>query len=367
MGKKYRVGVIGRTEKGNYGHHIDTVWLKVPQTEVVAVADEHKGGREAAVQRIGAQRGYADFREMLAKEKLDIVAICPRWVDQHHAMLMACAEHACHVYMEKPFVRDLQEADEVVRAMEMRHLKLGIATTNRYSPVHQLVKKLVEDGEIGDVLEVRSRGKEDSRRGGGEDLWVLGTHKLDLLRYFVGDIATCYAIATEKGRPITKHDVYDGAEGIGPLAADEIDAMYTFKDSRIVGYFSSHRGVEGIPARFGLAICGSKGVLLTRSGYLSRAHILKDPSWGRTASKWIPITSAGIGQPEPRKNELRNYGHTDAILDLLQAIEQDRQPLAGLYDARATIEMIAAIFDSQRLGGPVTFPLKNRRNPLTML
>ena len=52
MQKKFRVGVIGRTGRGNYGHGLDTAWLDVPQTEVVAVADDDKSGLAAAAKRL---------------------------------------------------------------------------------------------------------------------------------------------------------------------------------------------------------------------------------------------------------------------------------------------------------------------------
>ena len=100
--KKYRVGVIGRTGHGNYGHGLDTVWSTIDRAEVVAVADDHAGGFAAAAKRTGAKNAYADYREMLAKEKLDLVAVCQRWLDKHHEMAIACAEAGCHIYMEKP-------------------------------------------------------------------------------------------------------------------------------------------------------------------------------------------------------------------------------------------------------------------------
>ena len=65
MAKKYRVGVIGSTNRGNYGHGLDTVWREFPNTEVVAVADDHKDGLAKAVKRLGNPRGYADYRKML--------------------------------------------------------------------------------------------------------------------------------------------------------------------------------------------------------------------------------------------------------------------------------------------------------------
>ena len=125
MAKTYRVGIIGRTGKGDYGHGVDVAISKVPNVEIVALADENEAGRAAAAKRTNPKTTYADFREMFAKEKLDIVAICPRWIDQHRDMIVAAAEHSCHVYMEKPFCRTLAECDDAIRELEMRHLKLA--------------------------------------------------------------------------------------------------------------------------------------------------------------------------------------------------------------------------------------------------
>ncbi|MEX2286716.1 MAG: Gfo/Idh/MocA family oxidoreductase [Planctomycetaceae bacterium] len=367
MAAKYRVGIIGRTGKGDYGHGIDVVWKDVPQVEVVAVADEHAGGRAQAAQKTGAQHAYADYREMLDKEDLNIVAVASRWLDQHRDMVVGAAEHACHVYMEKPFCRTLEEADEMVLALEMRHLKLAIAHTTRYAPVLPTVHKLIKDGEIGDVLEVRARGKEDSKRGGGEDLWVLGSHMLDLMRTFTGDVETCYATVKVDGRPVTQSDVSEGNEGIGPLAGDSINAMYTFQGNNITGYFGSHRDRAGQPPRFGLQVFGSKGIIEMLSGPVHTCQLLKDPAWspGRSGAKWLPVSAAGIGKPG--SDDGHQSGNLSAVLDLIDAIEKDRQPISSMYDARAATEMIVGIFESHRARGPVSFPLTNRKNPLTML
>lgn len=363
----YRVGVIGRTGHGNYGHGVDTVWSAVPRTRVVAVADDDPEGLQAATVRTGAAKGYADYRDMLAAEKLDIVALCPRWLDRHHEIALACAEHGCHVYMEKPFVRSLEEADAVVAAFEMRHLKLAIAHTNRYTPQLDVARGLIAAGAIGDVLELRARGKEDARRGGGEDLWVLGTHMLDLMRALVGDVDHCFAMVRQDGQPVREEHVVDGNEGIGPLAGDSIDASYRFK-SGAVGYFGTHRGQAGSPSRFGLKVFGSKGVIEFESGFLKTAYLLQDSSWspGRSGKEWVPISSNGPGKPETREPGAHR-GNLPAVEDLIESIEQDRQPRSNVYDARAATEMIAGVFESHRLGKPVQFPLQNRRNPLTLL
>ncbi len=56
-----------------------------------------------------------------------------------------------------------------------------------------------------------------------------------------------------------------------------------------------------------------------------------------------------------------------AVKDLLSAIEENREPLCNMYEARAATEMILAVFESQRQGRPVSLPLENRKHPLAML
>lgn len=367
MAKTYRVGIIGRTGKGNYGHGIDTVWKYIPRAEVVALADEDEKGRAEAVKKTGAPTSYADYREMLGREKLDIVAIGPRWLDCHHEMVLACAEHGCHIFMEKPFSRTLEEADAMVQALEMRHLKLAIAHQTRWSPIVDTAKTMIASDIIGEVLEVRARGKEDGR-GGSEDLWVLGSHLMDLMRAFFGDAKTCNGEILVGGKRITKDDVKEGNEGIGPLAGDNVRAVYTF-DKGVIGHFASRRNVGGTPSRFGLQIFGTKGIIELFTGYLNPGYVLRDSSWspGRSKRGWQQFTSAGIGKPEPISGEGQEGGNAAAVNDLIDCIEKDRQPKCGAYDARAIIEMIAAVFDSHRQQKTVALPLENRKNPLTML
>ena len=185
MSEKYRVAVIGRTNRGNYGHGLDTVWLAMDQAELVAVADEDKQGLQEAKTRLGVKAGYSDYREMLRQERPQIVSVAPRWLDCHHDMVLACAEYGASIFLEKPMCRTLAEADAMVQACERSHVKLAIAHQTRYSPKIQVIKDLIAEGRLGRVLEFCGRGKED-RRGGGEDLWVLGTHIFDLMRIFGG-------------------------------------------------------------------------------------------------------------------------------------------------------------------------------------
>src|SRR5262245_48254090 len=219
MPQTYRRAVIGRTGKGNYGNGLDTVWNQIENVQVVAVADPDEKGRTAAAARIKAKAAYADYREMLDKERPEVVSVADRWLDQHRDMVLACVGRGAHVFLEKPMARTLREADEIVAACERHHVKLAIAHQTRYSPRVKVIRDLI-GGRLGDLVEFRGRGKEDPR-GGGEDLMVLGTHVFDLMRLFAGDARWCFADVRQGGRPATKTDLRQAGEGIGPILGDQ--------------------------------------------------------------------------------------------------------------------------------------------------
>jgi predicted dehydrogenase len=373
MPRNYRVAVIGRTGRGNYGHGLDIVWRGLDNVQIVAVADDDERGRAAAQERLGAARAYADYREMLRRERPHIVSVAPRWLDSHRDMVIACAEAGASIFLEKPMCRTLQEADEMIAACERHHVKLAIAHQTRYSPRLERVRELIASDRFGEILEMRARGKED-RRGGGEDLMVLGTHLMDLMRFLAGDARWCYGpvglTERQQVRPVRRDDVRQGDEGIGPLAGDHVTAMYGF-DRGVVGHFSSHRANRrpGEPDRFGLTILGSRGVIQLTTGSLPPAYFLPDPGWfpGRSRAPWQEITSAGLGRAEPLRDGGLGQGNVWIVRDLMGSIERDRQPRGSMYDGRAALEMILAVYESHRLGGPAELPLRNRRHPLTML
>lgn len=366
----YRVAVIGRTGRGNYGHGLDVVWLQIPNAQIVAVADENEAGRSAAQKRLGAKTAYADYRQMLQKERPQIVSVADRHIDLHRDMVVACAEAGASIFLEKPISRNLQEADEMVAACEKHHVKLAIAHQTRYSPRLQRVKDLIADGRIGDLLELRARGKEDARAG-AEDMMVLGTHLMDLMRFIAGDARTCYAqvgvVAKDRVTPITKADLREGAEGMGLIAGNHIKAMYGF-DRGVTGHFASARSTraKGEADRFGLSIHGTRGVIQFTTGSLPACYYLADPSWfpGRSRASWQLITSQGLGKEETLKDGALGQGNVWVVQDLIQAIERDRQPKGSIYDGRAALEMIHAVYESARTRGVVELPLRNRRHPL---
>ncbi len=364
---KYRVAVIGRTGKGAYGHALDTVWLKCDRAEIVAVADENEAGRAAAAKRLGAKNAYADFRQMLEKEKPQIVSVADRWPDCHRDMVVACAEHGASIFLEKPAAQTLQQADEMVAACEKHHVKCAVAHQTRYSPRVKVVKDVIGEGKIGDVMELRGHGKED-KRGGGEDLMVLGTHTFDLMRHLAGDAKWCFARVQQSGRKAVAGDVRQAGEQLGPIMGDHITASYGF-GGMAVGTFSTHVAKAGVGARYWLEVRGTKGTIHLGFGILPVALLCEDPSgmFGKSKAAWQEITSAGVGKPEPLTAKELDNGNILIVNDLIDAIEKDRAPLDSLSDGRAALEMILAVYESHRLERAVDLPLKNRKHPLAAM
>ena len=96
---------------------------------------------------------------------------------------------------------------------------------------------------------------------------------------------------------------------------------------------------------------------------------VEDPSWqpGRSKARWKKISSTGIDKPETLNDSTLHFGNCLIARDLIRAIETNTQPKGSMYDGRAALEMILAVYESHRLKAPVELPLKNRRHPLTLL
>ena len=87
-----RVGIIGHTGRGNYGHYLDMAFVGVEGAEIVALADPDEAGRQAAVAKTGAPKGYADYVQMLEEEKPDIAVVASREIGDHLALVLNCVE-----------------------------------------------------------------------------------------------------------------------------------------------------------------------------------------------------------------------------------------------------------------------------------
>ena len=351
--KIYRAAAIGHTDAGNYGHGLHIAYQGLDNVEFVAVADPNEVGRKKAVEETGAIRDYADYHEMLDKEELDIVSVCPRWVTEHLDIALACLEADCHIYHEKPMVATLADGDRIVNTAKQRGLKVAVAHQAVYLPAIQGLKKLLENGKIGEIQAIHAHGKQD-RRGGGEDMITLGTHLFNMMRYFAGEVAWMQAHVTENGAEVTAANAREATEPVGLVAGDCVNSYYAFKNG-VSGFFDSRRDQVG--QRYGMEIVGSEGVILLRGGGGDEIMIYPHPCWAPadTSQTWEQLQI----DETPFFN-----GNRLAIIDLIDAIENDRKPISSGADAVAALEMILGTYESQLTGKRVNFPISNREHPL---
>ena len=363
QGAPLKACVIGDSKHGGYGHSLHRMWELRDDVEVVGLADPDEAGRKKHAEEAQAKRTYADYREMLEKEKPQLVAIGPRWTINHKEYLLACAEHGCHGMMEKPLTPDLAEADEAIAALDAKDLKWTVAFNFRASPVFQYLRdQLLQENLIGELLEIQSRGKEDGRAG-GEDLIVLGVHLFDMMAEIMGaPLSATSSLCKDDGNPCTPADVREASEPLGPICGDKIYVNYRFLRN-LPGSFHSRKNKAGNKGRWGMDILGTEGVVTVRMDAIPKVHVLKDPSHtpGISGVAWEPLQ----GAPEV---DLRgsHVGHYAPIVDsLVDCVHSGERPLCSIHDARVATEMIQAAWQSHVDGGaPVTIPLAKREHPL---
>lgn len=350
----YRAGVIGHTGRGGYGHGLGSVYLDLPEVELVALSDADAEGLAATGEkwRVPADHRYSDYREMLEKESLDLVSVAPRWVGNHKEMVLAAAESGVKgIYCEKPMARTLKDADIMLAACDKHGVKIAVAHQSRFNPLIEEMRRMVERGDIGEIAEIRAWGKQDSR-GGGEDLMVLGTHTFDVMCLLFDPPLWVDAAVMQDGHLATSADAHEGNEEIGPIMGDFIHATYGFKGG-ILGTFVSRRNA-GANRSYGFHLFGTKGVLAYQGGLLLH---YPHPCWTPVPApeKWTPVNVGTSPSPEALNGRV--------VRDLIAAIEANREPHAGGIAARWALEMILGVYAAHR-NGRTMLPMANREHPL---
>lgn len=127
-----------------------------PGVELVGIADRDRGRMEATIRNFGLpeDRVYTNEMRLLEERKPDLVLLCPATAD-HAAWTERIAPAGAHILMEKPFAASLHEADRMIRAAEQAGIVLAINWPLRWVASHVTAKRLVDEGRVGDVLEVR--------------------------------------------------------------------------------------------------------------------------------------------------------------------------------------------------------------------
>ena len=365
--KKYRIAIIGLGGMG--AHHAEAAALEA-NCELVAGVDIDQGRATTWGERFGVKAIYDDYEKMLDEQRPDIVII-PTQAPMHHAPTIAAAKRGAHVFCEKPIALNLIEADDMVETCDKYDVKFAINHIKRASPYNRHVLSLIENGEIGEVVLLQATDK--GGRKAGNSLMEMGTHLYDWVRLFGGDVEWTHAhLVQMNGRESTVDDIKHTREvhphdrDAGIVLGERGHASFRFKngihaDVQFLGQPQTNDNAYGID------IIGAEGRIAVRESVGTTMFIHRGQH-KTPADAWEPVHLPAEDLDEDGNQ--REQGSIRLLLqrlmlrDLIQAIEENRDPFASGRDARDCLEMIHATWESHRRKRRVNMPLTPREHPL---
>ena len=302
------------------------------------------------LQSDGSIKRYTDYKEMIEKEKPELASIATE-SGIHAEVALYCIDKGVNVIIEKPMAMSMEDADKIIKAAEAKNVKVSACHQNRFNVAIQELRKALEAGRFGKLshgsIHVRwnrDHGYYDqaSWRGtwaqDGGALMNQCIHGIDLLRWMMGDeIEEIYGATRQQF-----HD-YLEAEDVGM-------AVVKFKNGAI-GTIEGTTNVYPKNLEETLYIFGENGTVKI----------------GGTSTNNIDVWNFADETEEDAQNKdlkeatsnVYGNGHTSLFADVIDAIKNDRTPYVDAIAGRNALEVVLAIYKSQKEGKPVKLPLKD--------
>lgn len=350
---RYRAAIIGC---GRIAHGHARGYQAQPDVDLVACADISP----EAVQRFGDEFAiagrYLALDEMLDQERPDIVSVCTH-EPLHASVVIAAARHAPRgILCEKPIALTLPDADAMIAACIAAGTILIIGHQRRFSPQYIAAKRALASGAIGAVATITAHGHP------GSSLLVDGTHTIDLVRYFLDDAPVAWVmgqIDDRERRVAWSHPAETAALGwIG--FANGVHCLLTDGGVRLNGHMEGLGGAVTGPNYHHITISGVAGLLFIAGDHVDAGTPLVTIHRGEGREE-VPLPWPLAG------DQVHMPPFAEEIRVLLRCLETgDTHPLAA-PSARATLEVLLAIYESARRRAVVPLPLSISDNPLFAL
>lgn len=294
---------------------------------------------------------FSDFRKMLAQAAPEIVTIATE-SGKHAEVAVACLEAGCHVICEKPMALSTEDADRMILASKKSGKRLAVCFQNRFNGPVRMLRNAYEEGRFGKMLhgmiQVRwnrneSYYSEAPWRGtwdqDGGTLMNQCTHGIDLLQWMMGEDAVRVQAQTRRFmRPIEAEDFgcaivefRSGAVGIIEGTAD----VYPTNLNETLSLFGEH----------GTVVIGGLAVNKTETWRFSDAEIKGDPE------------ASVVQQDAKDPPTVYGFGHAALFRDFAEAVRDGRAPLIDGERGKKALDIILAIYKSQKEGVAVDLPL----------
>lgn len=297
---------------------------------------------------------YAHLEEVLKLDEIDVIDVClPSGM--HADAAIAAAGAGKHCICEKPLDVTPQRCDEMIRAFEQSGTVLGGIYQHRYHDDTQKLKKAIDDGRLGRLTALsamtpwwRTQAYYDSGdwRGtleldGGGALMNQSIHAIDLMAWFGGPIKAITAYTD-----LLAHERVEIEDAAVAIVRFESGALGT-----IMGTTAANPGSS---VRHG--IMGTGGTVFLKDDKIEEWKLV-DEEETEDAETEQPAEGEEYESAAPDPTQLADNPFSRNIDDIALAIEEGGQPLVTGFEARRAVEIICAIYESQRTGKEIEIPL----------
>lgn len=292
---------------------------------------------------------YVDYKQMLVEHpEIELVAIATE-SGEHARIALDCIDVGKHLIIEKPIAMSIADADEIVRRADEKGVKVSACHQNRFNVAIQQLRQALEAGRFGRLshgsIHVRwNRGRQYYDQASWRGTWAQdgGTlmnqciHGIDLLRWMMGDEPVEIYGQTRQ----QFHD-YLEAEDVGV-------AVVKFANGA-VATIEGTSNVYPNNLEETLYVFGERGTV--KIGGTSTNNI---DVWDFADETEADAANKGL---EEETSNVYGNGHTSLYADVIEAIKSDRKPYVDAVSGRNAVEMVLAIYKSQKTGEPVRLPL----------
>ena len=337
-------GVVGL---GMGRHHCMAI-NAAPGGRLAAVCDVDAARRQKAVEEYGC-KGYADFAEMLQDPEVRVVNIATP-SGTHVELGLEAVAAGKHLIVEKPADISTDRIDALVAAGRKRQVKVAGIFQSRFDPLNIRIREAIEAGRLGKLIGVHGHlpwyrkqsyyeGEHGTWKGtwamdGGGSLMNQGVHTVDLLQWFAGPVTEVAGM----------HGIFDHKIE----AEDQSVAILRFANGALGTLFTTTCCYPGYNQQ--ITIYGSGGSIVKEEGRLKSWKMLEDEG-GAEEKEMLALYGSDAersGAADPLAVSFD--GHTQIVLDLMEAVRNDREPTITLESARHAVEIINAVYEAGRDG-----------------
>ena len=361
MASKIRFGIIGAGSIARLAH-VPAI-QQTPEAELVAICQRNRANADELGKEWGVKEIYYDYQDLVKSKNIDAVIVTTPNAN-HREGVVAAAEEGKHVLCDKPIATNLKDAREMVEACEENNVKFQMGFSQRFWNQVEIAKELVEKGTIGEVKGFSSTFKVrvadypadtdyrfQTELSGGSSLIDPGIHRIDMARFFMGDIKeVCAEI---------KHSVV-------PQKVDDNAWLLCNFESGATGFISTDIYSPAMDNTTGLY--GSEGTIYVSSETVNPFQTVPLAVYTEKGIDQIPDIVLKYFYPKvwwdkPKDNWIsivppRDFPYLKQLKAFCRSITEDKEPPVTGEDGVKSLEVVLAAYKSARERTRVILPLQ---------